>query len=175
MATDRRQAICDWLAANGIDPNYVPRDTDLTIETDDRGQRLIKCEAFVRQADGSLTLDEHGTDAARETRTVPLTVEPPEWWKPHVKPTRDELIEQLAAVRAELDALHQGEETYRDEATVPTPAQWIWRWTRLTPEKRLEVAAHLEETRSRAGRCFFENHDATIAELRSQLSARTGT
>lgn len=33
MATDRRQAICDWLAANGIDPNYVPRGTDAARET----------------------------------------------------------------------------------------------------------------------------------------------
>jgi hypothetical protein len=30
---------------------------------------------------------------------VPLTTEPPEWWTPHVKPTREQLIEAVGAVR----------------------------------------------------------------------------
>lgn len=47
-------------------------------------------------------------------------------------------------LEAELAALHQGEEPYDDESMVPTPAQWIWRWNRATPEERLFIAGARE-------------------------------
>jgi hypothetical protein len=51
-----------------------------------------------------------------------------------------QLTEQLAAVRAELALLHQGEEPYDDDRIVPTPGQWIWKWNRATPAERLARA-----------------------------------
>lgn len=99
--TDRREILCAWLTANGIDPNAVPLDADLTIETWPHArirERVIRCEVYVNDAAGRHMLNERGTEAAREIRTVPLAVEPPEWWTPHIKPTREQLLVGFAAV-----------------------------------------------------------------------------
>lgn len=56
---------------------------------------------------------------------------------PDIAPRITELAVHL---RAELAALHEGEEPYDDDRVVPTPAQWIWQWNRSRPEDRLAVA-----------------------------------
>lgn len=97
-ASDRHDALCAWLTANGANVGAVPVCADIYIVTGDDGQRAIEYEAFVLDADGNKTLDERMHSAAIETRTVPLTVEPPDWWTPHIKPTRDQLLDAVAAV-----------------------------------------------------------------------------
>lgn len=174
MATDpvqdRRQALCDWLTANGIDADRVPQWSDLYIDTDDSGARTLHFELFDTDDNGRRVLNERGDQAAVRDAMAPLLVEPPAWWQPHRKPTREQLLQQLAAARAELAALHQGEEVHEDEAILPTPAQWIWRWNRLTPERRLEVIAGIQQAQESAARCFFEDHAATISEMRARLA-----
>ncbi|MEE4540967.1 hypothetical protein V2S66_03165 [Streptomyces sp. V4-01] len=55
----------------------------------------------------------------------------------------DVALAELASELEDLAALHEGEQPYTDESTMPTPAQWIWRWNRCTPEQRLDAAAHV--------------------------------
>jgi hypothetical protein len=84
----------------------------------------------------------------------------------------------VAAVEEQLAALHQGEEPYEDEASIPTPAQWIWRWNRCTPEQRLDAAAHVigmgdslslvRHIRMRAGRYL---DDPAVRHLLEDLTA----
>lgn len=95
----RREALCQWLTANGINPSDVPIDADLTITTEPDGTRLIRYEAFVLDADGHRIVDERGQDVAIETRTTRLNVEPPDWWKPYEKPTREQLAADLEQAR----------------------------------------------------------------------------
>ncbi|MEV4424021.1 hypothetical protein AB0K23_01330 [Streptomyces sp. NPDC049602] len=78
--------------------------------------------------------------------------------------------EQKRAERAEaaLTALHHGEEPHTDDRTIPTPAQWIWRWNRATPEQRLEVAADILSNSERTYHCVLEDHPAQIERLRQR-------
>ncbi|MDX2702179.1 hypothetical protein PV350_04870 [Streptomyces sp. PA03-6a] len=92
--SERREQLCAWFTANGVDPHDIPINGDCTI-VEENDQRTIRYEAHVRTPDGKLTLNERGTDVATEVRTAPLIVEPPDWWQPYEKPTR----EQLAAER----------------------------------------------------------------------------
>lgn len=94
----RRTALREWLTANGIEPNTVPVDGDLTI-VDTDGGRVIRCEVYALAEDGRLQLDDRGVSEARETRTVPLVVEPPVWWTPYEKPTREQLLAAVERVR----------------------------------------------------------------------------
>lgn len=96
---DRREAACAWLTANGINPNDVPIDADLSIDTGPTG-RFIRCEVFDRAPDGSFRADLHGEGPARLVINVPLKTAPPDWWQPHVKPTRDQLLKAADKVRA---------------------------------------------------------------------------
>lgn len=69
-------ALQDWLRANVLEP----RDLDLapiTIEQRN-GQRVIRYTAALRDADGNRYRDPATGGAAREERTVPLLVEPPQ-------------------------------------------------------------------------------------------------
>jgi hypothetical protein len=50
---------------------------------------------------------------------------------------------KVAALEAELAALHAGEEPYEDDRVVPSPGQWIWKWNRATPAERLTRASHV--------------------------------
>lgn len=94
----RRAVLCDWLTANGIEPADVPVDGDLLIVDTEQG-RAIRVEVLVRTEDGKLALDERGVDVAREVRTVPLTVDPPTWFEPYEKPTREQLLAVVERVR----------------------------------------------------------------------------
>ncbi|WP_039942950.1 hypothetical protein [Streptomyces himastatinicus] len=71
-------ALQDWLGANGLDPRDVDR-APITIEQRD-GQRVIRYTAFLRAEDGCKYRDPVTDRTAREERTVPLLVEPPEDW-----------------------------------------------------------------------------------------------
>lgn len=95
----RRDALCNWLTANGINPADVPIDGDLTIIDTDTG-RAIRVEVELRGEDGRVLLDEREHRAARELRTVPLLVEPPSWFEPYEKPTRATLLAAEERVRA---------------------------------------------------------------------------
>lgn len=97
LSDDRRQQLCDWLTANGIDPNLVPLDADITIGKEGEHQAL-RCEVLILDANGRRILDERGERCATHTAVVPLTVTPPEWWQPHIKPTRAHLLDAVAAV-----------------------------------------------------------------------------
>ncbi|HVK16333.1 MAG TPA: hypothetical protein VM533_05245 [Fimbriiglobus sp.] len=106
-ADDRRKALCAWLQANGINPNDVPIRGDLYLEPSPAGDpytgRYIHYEAFHRDSDGHRHVDERGTKVAVERRSTPLLVDPPDWWEPYRKPTRDQLLEAVDRIRA----LHQ--------------------------------------------------------------------
>jgi hypothetical protein len=93
----RRTELCDWLTANGIEPNTVPIDGDLTIVDTEHGQ-VIRYETFV-QKDGAKVMDPRGGDAY-EIHTVPLVAEPPAWFEPYEKPTREQLLAAADRVRA---------------------------------------------------------------------------
>lgn len=99
LPESRREAVCAWLRANGIDPRDVPHKADVTIDKGPTG-RFLRCEVFDRGTDGLIKVDERGEKPAILVINVPLQVEPPEWWEPHVKPTRDELLAVLERVQA---------------------------------------------------------------------------
>ncbi len=108
--TDRRKALCVWLQANGIEPNQVPIDSDLYIEDSPDG-RQIHHELYVLDNEGRKTLDVRGNQAARENASTPLTVEPPDWWEPYVKPGRDDLlqaVDKVLALHADEDGICTG-------------------------------------------------------------------
>jgi hypothetical protein len=94
----RRTELCDWLTANGIAPNTVPIDGDLLIVDTEDG-RTIRYETFVRAKTGAKVMDPRGSEAY-ETHTVPLKTEPPAWFEPYEKPTREQLLTAADRVRA---------------------------------------------------------------------------
>ncbi|WP_405960806.1 hypothetical protein OG235_27975 [Streptomyces sp. NBC_00024] len=126
----RRKELCDWLTANHIEPRDVPVRGDLAVDTVD-GQRVIRYEAMLHSADGRLMLDDRGEDVAIERRTVPLLVEPPDWWEPYEKPTRATLLAAVERVRAlhvrnpnSVTCEHCSERDYPDYS-VPWPCPTI--------------------------------------------------
>lgn len=74
----RREELCAWLQANGINPSDVPVHTPITLEPlTHGGGRAIRYTAYLRNADGFKYFDEDSGDAAQEERIVPLVVDPP--------------------------------------------------------------------------------------------------
>jgi hypothetical protein len=86
-----RPEILNWLTALGINPADVPIDSDMVIRPDANGGRALQYEAFVRDADGNKYARPDGR-AVREARTVPLIIDPPPTWRPHEKPSREQLL-----------------------------------------------------------------------------------
>ena len=74
----RAEEIAAWVAANGIDPDDVSTDHDLTVEDNPAG-RVIRYRAYLRALDGAKYVDGAGR-AASEELAVRLRVEPPEHW-----------------------------------------------------------------------------------------------
>ena len=74
LANGRRDAICEWLRANGLDPLAVLSTKDVVIEDALGGGRQIRC-----------TVIEQGATVAEE-RVVPLVVAPPYNWPVHAVP-----------------------------------------------------------------------------------------
>ena len=105
--SNRRDAYRAWLTANNIDPGHVPLDGDVYLDTDPDGARHIVYEAFHLDSEGRRQVNERGDGAATERRTTPLLVDPPDWWHPYRKPTRDQLLNVLQDVKQLAD--EQGE------------------------------------------------------------------
>lgn len=101
--SERREAYCAWLTANNINPSHVLRDADVYIETDTDGTQRIVYEGCQLDSEGRKQLNERGDGVAIEPRTTPLLVEPPSWWEPYRKPTRDQLLSVLDRVRTLAD------------------------------------------------------------------------
>lgn len=80
----------------------------------------------------------------------------------------NEVIEQL---KTELAALHEGEEELADEYVEPTPAQWLWRWNRATPEQRLDMTGRVLQAFGEASRCFMEAHASQAQDGRTAMAA----
>lgn len=78
VSQGRAEEISAWVAANGIDPDDVSTDHDLTVEDGPDG-RVIRYRAYLRALDGR-KCHEDGVGPASEERTAPLTVEPPDGW-----------------------------------------------------------------------------------------------
>lgn len=76
-----RTQVCDWLRANGIDPNYVARDARASLAD---GQLTIVMK--VRGPEGCDVIAPEGNDVLKETKTFPVIVPPPpliaEWLAP---------------------------------------------------------------------------------------------
>lgn len=97
-SSERREALCAWLTANGINPTDVPADADMTISEGTAG-RFLCCEVFDLTPDGHRQVDERGTGVAVTVVAMPLKVDPPDWWKPYEKPTRDQLLDVVEQIR----------------------------------------------------------------------------
>lgn len=80
LAAGLLPTIQQWLRDNEIDPSDVPTHTPISIEGRKK-QRVIAYSAYLHDADGHKYVDpEDGNEAAREERTTPLLVEPPDTW-----------------------------------------------------------------------------------------------
>jgi len=116
---DRREALCAWLQANGINPNDVPIRGDLYLEPSPAGDpytgRYIHYEAFHRDSDGHRHVDERGTKVAVERRSTPLLVDPPDWWEPYRKPTREQLLGAVESLRKLIE-----------KGSPPSEDGWAW-------------------------------------------------
>jgi len=88
---------------------------------------------------------------------------------------QQQVLAQRDEARTELARLHEGEEPHEDEATVPTPAQWIWRWNRATPAERLDAARRAMGDADAALRCFMQDHHMTASRLRAQIAGEQRT
>jgi hypothetical protein len=75
----------------------------------------------------------------------------------------------LNAQVAEVQQLRAGEEPVTDEGVAPNPGQWIWHWNRATPEKRLSMAAQIQDGMIRSNNCFMAEHEAKIEHLSAEL------
>ncbi|MCX5335484.1 hypothetical protein [Streptomyces sp. NBC_00140] len=79
--------------------------------------------------------------------------------------------ERQLAPAEQLAQFFEGEEPYTDSRAIPTPAQWIWKWNRATPARRLEVAEAVLRTQDAAQRCLFGDHQSALDELREARAA----
>lgn len=72
---------------------------------------------------------------------------------------------------ATLAALRHGEEQPADEYLHPTPAQWLWRWNRATPEQRLDTVGRILSAFETSSRCFIEAHASRAEDGRTAMAA----
>lgn len=85
-AQGRIEAICEWARANGLDPNEISADDDVTIEDTPDG-RVIRCRVYVLSSSGSKQVAPmRSGEPLTEERTTPLVVEPPEGWPVYAVP-----------------------------------------------------------------------------------------
>jgi hypothetical protein len=101
--TARLEAYRAWLTANGIDPSTVPWDGDVVIVDNPDGTRSIVYEEFELDDQGRKQLDERLQHAAIRKCSTALIEDPPEWWKPYQKPTRDQLLATEERIRSLVD------------------------------------------------------------------------
>jgi hypothetical protein len=90
----------------------------------------------------------------------------------------DDIRNAAAGLRKDRDAkaealerLYAGEEPFVENlAVTPTPGQFIWKWNRATPEKRLSMAAEILAGMKQANDCFIADHETQIAGLRAEAA-----
>lgn len=93
IAQGRTDAVQAWVRANGIEPNTVPVDADMTIE-DGQDGRVIRYAAYALSDSGAKLADPLRNGASRrEERVVPLVVEPPADWPVYAAPPRKEALD----------------------------------------------------------------------------------
>jgi hypothetical protein len=85
----RAEEISAWVAANGVEPDDVSTDHDLTVEDSPDG-RLIRYQAYLRALGGARYRVDGQDGPASEERTVPLAVEPPDGWPVYALTDRKE-------------------------------------------------------------------------------------
>ena len=88
VAQGRAEEISAWVTANGVDPDDVSTDHDLTVEAGPN-YRVIRYRAYLRALDGC-KYHVDGVGPATEERTVPLVVEPPDGWPVYALVDREE-------------------------------------------------------------------------------------
>jgi hypothetical protein len=85
-AQGRIPELCDWARANGMNPNEVSADDDVTIEDSPDG-RIIRYRAYVLSSSGSKQADPiRSGEPLTEERAVPLVVAPPDGWPVYAVP-----------------------------------------------------------------------------------------
>jgi hypothetical protein len=67
-----RWQVCEWLRANGINPNHVPAYPNASMAD---GRLTLRMK--VRGPKGGDVIEPEGGDVLMETRTFPITVPPP--------------------------------------------------------------------------------------------------
>lgn len=88
VSQGRAEEISAWVAANGVEPDDVSTDHDLTVEAGPN-YLVIRYRAYLRALDGC-KYHEDGAGPATEERTVPLVVEPPDGWPVYALADREE-------------------------------------------------------------------------------------
>ncbi|QQM45221.1 hypothetical protein [Streptomyces liliifuscus] len=73
--------------------------------------------------------------------------------------------------RVRLAQFFEGEEPYTDERVIPTPAQWIWKWNRATPARRLQIAEAVLGAWDVNQKCLLDDHLGAIEELHEARAA----
>ena len=73
-AQGRRDAVCQWLTANHLDPLAVVNTYDVVVEDAEGGGQQIRCHVIEKSAAGV------------EERIVPLVVPPPPDWPVYAVP-----------------------------------------------------------------------------------------
>ncbi|MFI0718910.1 hypothetical protein [Streptomyces sp. NPDC021224] len=125
----RRTELCDWLRANGVDPNQTRRDGELYIDTTADGQRILHAELYELDENGRRFLNERGDGAAIRQVAVPLLAEPPQWWQQYRLPTREQLLDAVYAVHR----LHRAAEHQERTICVECSAYDGWTTTGNAP------------------------------------------
>ncbi|MFJ8146588.1 hypothetical protein ACIQ6R_16175 [Streptomyces sp. NPDC096048] len=82
----RSEDLCAWVRANGIDPDLVPIEHDLTIADTPDGP-VIRYRAYVTEEGGTKLVDPNRSgQPLMEEHTTPLVVEPPNDWPVYMQP-----------------------------------------------------------------------------------------
>lgn len=77
---------------------------------------------------------------------------------------------ELAELRDQLARFHEGEEPVTSALHEATPAQWIWKWNRSTPEQRLGMASRIQDAFARSSACFMGGHEARLDQQQARLT-----
>lgn len=75
IGAKRQLALCEWLRANGVDPNLVPDGKPIVVDED---EAVIRFKQLTVGPDGKTIIDPDNRNAVlTEDRTVPLLSPPP--------------------------------------------------------------------------------------------------
>lgn len=86
LAQGRGDALQEWARANGLEPDAVSADDNLTIE-DTADGRVIRCWVFDFSASGYKQANPaRAGEPLKLEQVVPLVVEPPEGWPVYAMP-----------------------------------------------------------------------------------------